>query len=124
VTNFAYTRWNIIYPEVIEKIHSFEKEFVKVTPEIDAKALALYKTDPKQAVSYLTEYSTRLGDKVTDDWKHFYRYLFMRFMDGNIKAPVPGEMNPHVEYPGYPVEFLRRIVEETGDQFKVIGADH
>lgn len=124
VTNFAYTRWNIIYPEVIEKIHALEQEFVNVTPEIDAKALDLYKADPEKAVAFLTDYSTRLGDKVTDDWKHFYRYLFMRFMDGNVKTPVPGEMNPAVEYPGYPEEWNRRVVKETGDQFKVIGSDH
>ncbi|MBE0637968.1 MAG: C69 family dipeptidase [Bacteroidales bacterium] len=124
VTNFAYTRWNTIYPEVINKIHTYEQEFVKQTPAIDAKALELYKSSPEQAVSFLTDYSTRLGDQVTDEWKHFYRYLFMRYMDGNIKTPVPGQLNPKVEQPGYPVEWLERIVKETGDQFKVIGSGH
>lgn len=124
VTNFTYTRWNVIYPEVLEKIHNFEQEFVKQTPAIDAKALELYKSNPTLAVGYLTDYSTRLGDQVTDEWKHFYRYLFMRYMDGNIKTPVPGQMNPKVEQPGYPVEWLERIVKETGDQFKVIGTGH
>lgn len=124
VTNFTYTRWNLIYPEVIEKIHKYETEFVNQTQTVDAKALELYKSNPELAVNYLTDYSTRLGDQVTDDWKHFYRYLFMRYMDGNVKTPVPGQMNPKVEQPGYPEEWLRRIVQETGDQFKVIGSGH
>jgi dipeptidase len=120
VSNFAYTRWNIIYPEVIDKIHTLEKEFVTLTPVIDQQALELYNADPNLAVNYLTNYSTQLGDRVTYEWKDFYRYLFMRFMDGNIKEPVEGQMNPHVEFPGYPEEWLRRVIDETGDQFKVI----
>ncbi|NCC72437.1 MAG: dipeptidase [Sphingobacteriia bacterium] len=124
LTNFTYSRWNTIYPEVLGKIHTYEQEFVDMTPKIDEKAVALYKTDPEESVKYLTSYSTRLGDKVTDEWKQFYRYLFMKYMDGNIKTPVEGQMNPKVEQPGYPVEWLRRIVNETGDQFKVIGTGH
>lgn len=124
VTNFAYTRWNVIYPEVFNKIQLLEQEFVTLTPTIDAKAVELYKTNPELAVNYLTEYSTRLGDRVTDEWRHFYRYLFMRYMDGNIKTPVEGQQNPKVEQPGYPEEWLRKIVEETGDRFKVVGSGH
>lgn len=124
VSNFTYTRWSIIYPEVYNRIKKFEGEFIAATPEIDAKALELHKANPQQAVEYLTEYSTRLGDRVTDEWRHFYRYLFMRYMDGNVKTPVEGQMNPKVEQPGYPEEWLRRIVNETGDRFKVIGSDH
>lgn len=124
VSNFAYTRWNAIYPEVFKKIQLLEQEFVTLTPTIDAKAVELYKTNPELAVNYLTEYSTRLGDRVTDEWRHFYRYLFMRYMDGNIKTPVEGQQNPKVEQPGYPEEWLRKIVEETGDQFKVVGSGH
>jgi dipeptidase len=120
VSNFAYTRWNIIYPEVLEKIHGLEREFVTLTPTIDQKALELYNADPNLAVNYLTSYSTRLADRVTYEWKDFYRYLFIRFMDGNVKEPVAGDKYPDVKWPGYPEEWLRRIVNETGDQFKVI----
>lgn len=120
VSNFAYTRWNIIYPEILEKIHNYEQEFIINTSTIDTKALALFKENPESAINYLTDYSTRLGDKVTDDWRHFYRYLFMKYMDGNKKTPIDGEMNPKVEWPGYPEKWRRKVVEETGDQFKVI----
>lgn len=120
VSNFAYTRWNVIYPEVIEKIHTFEKEFTTLTPEVDRKALELYNNDPALAVNYLTSYSTQLGDRVTYEWRDFYRYLFMRYMDGNVRTPVEGMKYPKVEWPGYPEEWLRRIVNETGDQFRVI----
>jgi dipeptidase len=124
VTNFTYTRWNYIYPEVKEKIDGYEQEFVSITPMIDEHAQKLYDKNPNLAVSFLTDYSTQAADRVTYAWKDFYKYLFMKYMDGNIKTPNPGQQNPHLEQPGYGEEWYRKIVNETGDQFKVIGEGH
>jgi len=121
VTNFAYTRWNVIYPEVAEKSHAYEDEFVALTPIIDNQAKALYDKNPNLATNFLTDYSTSTGDKVTYAWKDFYKYLFMKYMDGNIKTPNPGQLNPNVSQPGYGEDWYRKIVDETGDKFKVIG---
>jgi len=124
VCNFAYTRWNLIHPEVEAKQQAYEDEFVTLTPMIDEKAKALYEKNPTLAANYLTDYSTSLGDRVTYEWKEFYKYLFMRYMDGNVKAPNPGQQNPKVKQPGYGEDWYRKIVKETGDQFKVIGDGH
>ncbi len=123
VTNFTYTRWSYIYPEVKAKIDSYEEGFVALMPTIDEHAKALYAKNPNLAVDYLTDYSTRTADGVTYQWKEFYKYLFMKYMDGNIKTPNPGQQNPNLEQPGYGEDWYRRIVKETGDQFKVIGGD-
>ncbi len=120
VSNLAYTRWNAIYPEVKEKIDAYEKEFVTLMPMIDEKAKALYAENHNLATAYLTDYSTAASDRVTNEWQDFYHYLFMRFMDGNIKTPNPGEQNPNVLQPGYGEKFERLIVTETGDKLKVI----
>lgn len=124
VTNFTYTRWNLIHPEVAEKQKSFENEYVALTPMIDARAKELYTADPALAVKYLTDYSTGTGDRLVYDWKSFYRYLFMKYMDGNVKTYVPGEQNPTVKQPGYSPEWLNRIASETGDKLKVTGDSH
>lgn len=121
VTNFTYTRWNTIYPDVADKIHAYEDEFVTLTPMIDQQAKVLYEKNPNLAVNFLTDYSTNAGDKVTYAWKEFYKHLFMKYMDGNIKTPNPGQQNPNLSQPGYGEEWYRKIVDETGDQFKVVG---
>lgn len=129
VTNLAYTRYSYIHKDV-EKLQSeFEKEFIELTPIIDKASLKLHKKDPKLAVDYLTRYSVSQGDRLTYSWKKFYQYLFMKYMDGNIKTkkPVPSNhkyVNPDVKQPGYSEEWYRKIVESTGDQFKVKGAGH
>ena len=124
MSNFAYTRWNLIHPEIAEKQQAFEDEFVALTPIIDQQAKTLYEKNPVLAVNYLTDYSTGTGDRVTHEWKYFYNYLFMKYMDGNVKTPNPGYQNPHVKQPGYGENWYKKIVKETGDQFKVIGDGH
>ena len=76
------------------------------------------------AVEFLTDYSANTGNSLVCKWQDFYKYLFMKYMDGNIKRPNPGYQNPHVKYPGYGEDYYRKIIEETGDQFKVKDSSH
>ncbi len=43
----------------------------------------------------------------------------MKYMDGNIKTPNPGHLNPHLSQPGYSEDFYRRIVKDTGEKLLV-----
>ena len=128
VQNLAYTRYSYIHPE-IEKLQSdFETGFIKITPAIDAGAKTLIETDKDAAIAYLTDYSNAVGADVFETWKKFYQYLFMKYMDGNIKTKqeVPEGYKyyaPKVSQPGYGEDKYRIIIEETGDQFKVVGGD-
>ena len=42
VANWAYTRYDIIYPEVRAKIDEIEYKFISQISEIDAKAIVKY----------------------------------------------------------------------------------
>jgi len=128
VQNLAYTRYNYIHPEIAKLQSEFELGFINVTPAVDHGANALYEKDKNAAIAYLTDYSNAVGANVFDTWKKFYQYLFMKYMDGNIKTKreVPDGYKyyaPEVKQPGYSTEKYRMIIEETGDQFKVIGGD-
>jgi dipeptidase len=119
VTNYAYSRYDQIHPEIAEKQKMYEDTFVALTSEIDKKALALLEIDSKTAVEYLTNYSCNEADKLTHDWKEFYQYLFMKYMDGNVKTADPGQQNPKMIQPGYKEDFLRMIVKDHGDKIKM-----
>jgi len=90
---------------------------------MDKKAKALYDVDKVQVVAMLTDFSVNNANELVYHWKKFYQYLFMKYMDGNIKTFVPGQKNPKVEQPGYGDEWYRRIVKETGDKLKVLGEE-
>ncbi|MEJ2594623.1 MAG: C69 family dipeptidase [bacterium] len=129
VQNFAYTRYSYIHPEIAAKQEQLEKEFIEFTPAVDAAARELYDTDKEKAVQYLTNYSNSVGERVFRTWKDFYAYLFVKYMDGNIKTKreVPDGhiyVNPKLEQPGYSEEKYRQIASQTGDKLKVTGSSH
>ena len=124
VSNFAYTKYNYIHPE-IEKLQSeYETKWVEQVKDIDAKAASLYENNPREAVAYLTRFSNLEADSLVANWKMFYQYLFVKYMDGNIKTAreVPENYKyyaPEVIQPKYSDDFYRAIIEQTGDKLKV-----
>ena len=120
VTNFAYTRYNAIHPEIRAKQKDLEKQYADYVVLIDKAAADMYAQNPALTVDYLTDFSCNTGDRLVEDWRNFYGYLFCRFMDGNIKTAVPGEKNPKVEQPQLPEWYLRNIIEVAGDKLQAL----
>ncbi|MEG0795700.1 MAG: C69 family dipeptidase [Odoribacter sp.] len=120
VTNFAYTRYNAIHPEIRAKQKALEIQYKNFVQAADAGANALLSQNKATAIEFLTSFSCNTGDQLTDTWRDFYGYLFARYMDGNIKTALPGEKNPNVKQPALPEWYLRNIIEKAGDKLKVI----
>lgn len=128
VNNWAYTRYNMIHPEIESYQSELEKQFSDEVAVIDTLAASLYEKDPGKADEYLTAYSVYTGNKLVSDWKEFYRYLFMRYMDGNLKVAEGrklldngnGKNIPQrPSHPGYGKEWERIMIMGTGDRLKV-----
>ena len=124
VSNWAYTKYDYIHPEIEAKQSEYESTWVKSVQNINTKAAEIYAKDPAEAVKFLTKYSNTEATRLCADWKMFYQYLFMKYMDGNVKTArqVPEGYKyyaPKVEQPKYSDEFYRMIIEETGDKLKV-----
>lgn len=120
ISNFMYTRYNYINPEIVKKQYEDEHNFLSQIPTIDEKAKSLInKGQKEEAVSLLTQYSVKTGNAMVDDWRRFYGYLFTKYMDGNIKYKVPNEQNPKVEQPGYSKEWYKSVVKQTGNKLRM-----
>lgn len=120
LSNFAYTRWNLLSPEIRNVQKNIETSYITELQEIDKKAHELYKKSHKKAISYITNYSVNSGNKTVKSAKELYIKLFVKYVDGNVKEKVEGQKNPKVEQPGYSEDWYRLIIKETGDKFKVI----
>jgi len=118
VSNFAYTRYNAMIPEIQAVQKELETKYITTTSVVDVAAAALYKNDPNAAVKYLTEYSAMQGNNTVKKWHELYRNLFVKYMDGNIKTKDGDKPYPKVSQPGYGPEWYKKIVEMTGDRFK------
>jgi len=114
--------------DVCKVMHEVEDGYLKDVARADAEAQALYKSNPKKAQQYLTEYSNKQAIATFERWKKLNQYLLVKYIDGNIKKEKDGKFVPN-EYnttatsptqPGYPENWRRKIVEDTGDKLKVV----
>jgi dipeptidase len=118
VSNFAYTRYSDMIPEIQAKQKELENAYFTKSATADKEALALLKKNPKQAVDYLTKFSNEQQSNTVKEWKNLYAYLFTKYMDGNIKTHSDNPI-PKVTQPGYSKDFYKDIIKATGDKFKV-----
>lgn len=128
VNNWAYSRYNLIHPEIEKYQSQLEAQFASEVQVVDQQAAELYKQNPLSATDYLTSYSVFTGNKLVADWKVFYQYLFMKYIDGNVKNSEGrklldngnGKNIPKApKQPGYGKEWERIMIQGTGDRLKV-----
>ncbi|PKQ64307.1 dipeptidase [Labilibaculum filiforme] len=124
VSNFAYTRYNEIHPEIATKQKALETKYLAFTNIIDLAAEGMFKKNKATAIEFLTDFSCNQGNNLVEEWKDFYGYLFAKFMDGNIKEKDGNNQNPKMKQPGYSEEFYKTVVKTTGDKLKVVGDAH
>lgn len=134
VTNFIYTRASEMIPDMQAKQKELEDKYISETVDIDAKAAELFKSTAKgsaaKGTDLITRYSVNAGDNTTREWRELYKHLFTKYMDGNIKTKraVPEGYKyiaPNMKQPGYPQEWLMRIVLDNGKTLKMPdGAGH
>ena len=134
VTNFIYTRASEMIPDMQAKQKELEDKYISETANIDAKAAELFKSTAKgsaaKGTDLITRYSVNAGDNTTREWRELYKHLFTKYMDGNIKTKraVPEGYKyiaPNMKQPGYPQEWLMRIVLDNGKTLKMPdGAGH
>ena len=130
VSNFTYLRYDAMIPDVLKVQKKLEDKFVAFTPSIDMAAQNLWIAGKKnETLQFLSDYSVSQANEMTSEWKKLSRFLFVKFMDGNIKKEKDGGfertetgMPPSPNQPGYPEWWKKIIVDGTGDHLKMIGA--
>ncbi|MBI5219744.1 MAG: C69 family dipeptidase [Bacteroidia bacterium] len=128
VANFAYTRYSDIIVDIKKVQTELEDGFMKAVPDIDKKAGDLYKSNKEEAINTITKFSVEQGDMTTKRWEKLGQYLFVKYMDGNVKHEKDGKfelngtvhpLSKHPKHPAYPQEWYERIIKETGDHYKM-----
>lgn len=128
VNNWAYSRYNVIHPEIETYQAQLENQLANEVKMIDQQAAELYKQNTASATDFLTSYSVYTGNKLVADWKDFYHYLFMKYMDGNIKITEGQKLLDNGNgknvpkkplQPGYGKDWERIMIQGTGDRLKV-----
>lgn len=122
VANFAYSRWNVIYPEVYNHIVEIESQYAKDVKALEKQAMTLYDNGSgaeRESIQMLTEYSVTCGNNLVREWRNFFGQLFVKYRDGYVITP--NESNKacgcSVGNEAYSNQWLGRIVSDTGDRY-------
>jgi len=124
VANYAYLKFDRIVPEIIRTQQLIETLMFSRQSQFEEIAVAMIKDDEeyppppggKTIQQRGTEFSVELGELVFRSWQGLATKIFTKFNDGYIRGAddrYPREGNP------YPDEWLRRVVEERPEQFKL-----
>ena len=128
VNNWAYTRYNMIHPEIEQYQKEIEDRFMVSVMETDRRASDAFAKKPAEGRKIITQFSVNTGNQLVADWKDFFHYLFMKYVDGNLKKTANRKLldngngkgiPPKPSHPGYGKSWERRMVDNSGDRLKV-----
>lgn len=130
VANLAYSRYDLISPDVQRKIVEEETEGFKLVKLFDAQALELFdKQGEKTVAGFLTLFSVDMGNSMVDKWITFWMELFVRYRDGLIVSSGGPPLHPRDQPPpanarqvGYSQDWYKRIVDDTHDHYRLPNA--
>jgi dipeptidase len=114
VSNLCYDRWSRIAPDVQAAQSKREADLLKMQPVIEEAAVKLASTDRALMGEFLTNYSVSTGEAVFRNWQGVAESILVKHVDGYVKN-AQGRARPV----GYSPEWLKRVVADRPEQFKV-----
>ncbi len=114
VSNLCYDRWSRIAPDVQAAQARREADLFRMQPVIEEAAVKLAERDEALMREFLTNYSVSTGESVFRNWQGVAESILTKHVDGYVKNE-----QGRARGVGYPAEWLRRVVAERPEQFKV-----
>ena len=119
VSNMVYPRYSQLFPELKAVRDSLETSYFANQTSIEKQAVDLYKTDKAAALKLLNNYSNTKADEMLVSWKRLATRIIVKYNDMAVKKEKDGKLLQSVTRPGYPANFGRKLVKETGDRYAV-----
>lgn len=127
VANQCYNRYDQMIGDVRDVQGNLEGMFISSRPEVEARWTELAQTDPGELTALQNEEAAEIARRATQDYRKLAEFLLVRYMDGNKKkVNEKGEFMKnewgipiYPDFPGYDKDYYRRIVDETGEHFRI-----
>lgn len=128
VANQAYNRYDLMIPDIRKVQGGLEKKFISSRADREKELGALIEKGDRDAlVASVNQEGKQIAKEATDAYRELGKYLFVKFMDGNMKKTdsdgnfIKSEYGLPVypTFPGYDKRYYENIVKESGDHFKL-----
>ncbi len=128
VANQAYNRYDLMIPDIRKVQGALEEKYQSTRSEREKELVAILESgDDKAFRQSVNREGKDIAKETTDAYRDLGIYLFVKFMDGNMKKTdadgnfIKSEYGLPVypSFPGYDKKYYENIVKETGDHFRV-----
>lgn len=128
VANQAYNRYDLMIPDIRKVQGALEEKYQSTRSEREKELVAILESgDDKAFRQSVNREGKDIAKEATDAYRDLGIYLFVKFMDGNMKKTdadgnfIKSEYGLPVypSFPGYDKKYYENIVKETGDHFRV-----
>ena len=126
VSNMVYPRYCQMFGSLQQVRDSLDASYLKQQPAVEAEAQRLYAESPQKAVDYLHGYTDRKAQEMLQSWQRLATYLIVKYNDMIVKPEKDGKflrtpygLAARPVRPGYPKNFARELIRQTGDKLAV-----
>lgn len=123
VANQAYNRYSQMIPDIRRVQGELEDG---LATDVARMSVELIGKDFASASEQLNSLTDRAAENVTKRYKDLGDYLFVKFLDGNIKKEKDGKFERSADgmpvqptFGGYNERYFRSIVNDAGERLKV-----
>lgn len=128
VANQAYTRYNKMIGDIRKVQNEIEDAWHNNQSSVEAQAQAIYASNPAAVVKLLTAYSNEQAQMATARYKKLGEYLFVKYLDGNVKKEKDGKFERNEAgvpvqpvFGGYNQEYFDAIVKDGDAEHLRVG---
>lgn len=128
VANQAYNRYDQMIPDIRKVQSRLEKGFQDSRAEVEKNLVQTVETgDIEGYRKAVNAEAASVAKEATDSYRDLAGYLFVKYMDGNVKKTdekgdfIKSEydMPVYPTFPGYDKRYYEQIVKEKGEHFLV-----
>ena len=126
VSNMIYPKYSMVIEDMSSVQGALEKRFYEQSKDVEAEALAVFGTSPKYAIRMLTDFTCSSAEKALEEWIKFGEKVIVKYNDMVVKEEKNGKIQRgksglagKIVRPGYPQEYKKRLIEETGDKYLI-----
>ena len=125
VANMTYPRYSMLFPSLEKQRDALETAYINNQKNVEQKAIGLYNSNPKEAASFLTDYSVNCAQDMLKTWKKLGEYMIVKYNDMVVKPEsadgkfllTPDGIAVPPTRPGYSEKAKEMLIRDTGDKY-------
>ncbi len=124
VSNMIYPKYSLVVDDMKRVQGALEKGIYERSLVLEAQVTESLKESPRYAVEAIRDFSCSTAEEALAEWKKFGEYIIVKYNDLVVKPEKDGKFQRTAtglavpaQRPGYPAEYKKRLVEETGDKY-------